>query len=475
MNRPEAAVPLIGRICRVRGSVIDVEFPEGRLPAILDALAVSRPDKSLLVLEVQQHLDQSSVRTVALAATDGAQRELEVRAFGSGGPLQVPVGENVLGRLVNVLGQPIDRLGALPADTPQLPIYRPAPALHTQGQDRQVMQTGIKLIDLLLPLVRGGKAGLLGGAGVGKTVLLMELIRATVQTYGGVAVFAGIGERTREGNELWLEMRESGVLQNTVLVFGQMDEPPGARWRVGMTALTHAEFFRDRRQRDVLLLCDNVFRFVQAGCEVSGLLGRLPSRVGYQPTLATEVAEFEERITSVAGTAVTSIQAVYVPADDMTDPAVAQIFSHLDASLVLSRRLASEGLYPAIDPLASTSSLMDPQALGEQHYRTATEVRRTLAQYRELQDIIAMLGLEELSQEDQRTVARARRLQRFLTQPFQVTEQFTGRGGRSVPIAETLRGCAAILGGDCDGWPESAFYMVGTLDEVQARRRSTTP
>ncbi|HNI61119.1 MAG TPA: F0F1 ATP synthase subunit beta, partial [Pseudomonadota bacterium] len=310
---------------------------------------------------------------------------------------------------------------------------------------------------------------LFGGAGVGKTVLLMELIRATVQTHGGVSVFAGIGERSREGNELWLDMQQSGVLKNTTLVFGQMNEPPGARWRVGLTALTVAEFFRDERKRDVLLLIDNVFRFIQAGGEVSGLLGRLPSRVGYQPTMATEVAEFEERITSVAGAAVTSIQAVYVPADDLTDPAVAQLFSHLDASLVLSRKLASEGIYPAVDPLASSSNLLDPRLVGVDHYRIAEAVRKTLAQYRELQDIIAMLGLEELSQEDRLTVARARRLQRFLTQPFLVTEAFTGRGGRTVPLAETLSGCKAILAGECDAWPESAFYMVGALDEAKNR------
>ena len=460
----------MGVVVRVQGSVVDVEFPEGLLPGANEALRIIMADGSLLVLEVQQHLDLRRVRAVALAFTEGLRRGMAVEATGTS--VTVPVGENVLGRLVGVLGRPLDRLPEFPPDTPTRAIHHAAPALSAQGHEREVFETGIKVIDLLMPLARGGKAGLLGGAGVGKTVLLMELIRATVQRHQGVSVFAGIGERSREGNELWLEMRSSGVLPKTVLVFGQMNEPPGARWRVGMTALAHAEFFRDERGQDVLLLVDNVFRFVQAGGEVSGLLGRLPSRVGYQPTLATEVAEFEERITSVAGAAVTSIQAVYVPADDLTDPAVAVVFAHLDAALVLSRKLASEGVYPAIDPLASSSSLMDPLIVGMDHYETAAHVRRTLAQYRELQDIIAMLGLEELSLEDRRTVARARRLQRYLTQPFFVTQHFTGREGRTVPVGETIRGCAAILAGDGDDWPEAAFYMVGTLDEVRARAKA---
>ena len=455
-----------GVIVRIRGSVVDVRFAESELPDIGEALFVEQAGRRL-VLEVQQHSDLGQVRCVALDYTEGLRRGQPVER--SGRCIHVPVGENMLGRLCNVLGEPIDNLPPPPPETPTRPIYRAAPPLSSQGQAPQVFFTGIKVIDLLLPLRRGGKAGLFGGAGVGKTVLLMELIRATVQTHGGVSVFAGIGERSREGNELWLDMQQSGVLKNTTLVFGQMNEPPGARWRVGLTALTVAEFFRDERKRDVLLLIDNVFRFIQAGGEVSGLLGRLPSRVGYQPTMATEVAEFEERITSVAGSAVTSIQAVYVPADDLTDPAVAQLFSHLDASLVLSRKLASEGIYPAIDPLASSSNLLDPRLVGESHYRTAEGVRKTLALYRELQDIIAMLGLEELSQDDRRTVARARRLQRFLTQPFLVTEAFTGRAGRTVKLADTLAGCAAILGGECDSWPESAFYMVGTLEEARKR------
>ncbi|MFO0619980.1 MAG: F0F1 ATP synthase subunit beta [Polyangia bacterium] len=455
-----------GSIVRVRGSVVDVHFSDGQLPAIGEALQAAHGSRRI-VLEVQQHVAPGLVRTVALDYTEGLRRGQVVDR--SGQCIHVPVGEQMLGRLCNVLGQPIDNLPPPPSDTPRRPIFRSAPPLATQGHAPEVFSTGIKVIDLLLPLPRGGKAGLFGGAGVGKTVLLMELIRATVQTHGGVSVFAGIGERSREGNELWLDMQQSGVLKNTTLVFGQMNEPPGARWRVGLTALTISEFFRDERKRDVLLLIDNVFRFIQAGGEVSGLLGRLPSRVGYQPTMATEVAEFEERITSVEGAAVTSIQAVYVPADDLTDPAVAQLFSHLDASLVLSRKLASEGIYPAVDPLASSSNLLDPRIVGAHHHSIAEQVRKTLAQYRELQDIIAMLGLEELSQDDRRTVARARRLQRFLTQPFLVTEAFTGRSGRTVKLADTLAGCAAILAGDCDAWPESAFYMVGTLDEARQR------
>jgi len=460
-----------GTVFRVRGSVVDVEFPAEALPATLEALWTRTADGRTIALEVQQHLDPRRVRAVALAFTEGLRRGAPVEATGA--PISVPVGERALGRLVDVLGEPIDRLPAFPADTPRRPIHRAAPPLHLQARGREVFQTGIKLIDLLTPLARGGKAGLFGGAGVGKTVLLTELIRATVQRHRGIAVFAGVGERSREGNELWLDMRSSGVLEKTALAFGQMNEPAGARWRVAMTALAHAEFFRDERHTDVLLLVDNVFRFVQAGGEVSGMLGRMPSRVGYQPTLASEIADFEERIASVAGAAVTSIQAVYVPSDDMTDPAVAQLFTHLDASVVLSRGLAAQGLYPAIDPLASASNLLDASVVGEGHLRTAEHVRGALAQYRELQDIIAMLGLEELSVEDRRTVARARRLQRFLTQPFLVTEAFTGRPGKSVPVADTIRGCDAILSGDCDDWPEAAFYMTGTIEDVAARKAAS--
>ncbi len=457
-----------GTVFRIRGSVVDVEFPEGTLPGLDEALRVDAGAGRVITLEVQQHLDPRRVRAVALAFTEGLRRGAAVEATGA--PITVPVGESALGRLVDVLGSPIDHLAPLPDDAPRRPIHRRAPALHEHTHTREVFQTGIKIVDLLTPLCRGGKAGLFGGAGVGKTVLLTELIRATVQRHRGIAVFAGVGERSREGNELWLEMRSSGVLEKTALVFGQMNEPPGARWRVAMTALAHAEFFRDERHTDVLLLVDNVFRFVQAGGEVSGMLGRMPSRVGYQPTLASEIADFEERIASVAGGAVTSIQAVYVPADDMTDPAVAQLFTHLDAALVLSRQLAAQGIYPAIDPLASTSNLLDPAVVGDAHVLTAERVRKTLAQYRELQDIIAMLGLEELSAIDRRTVARARRLQRFLTQPFLVTEAFTGTPGKSVAVSDTIRGCDAILSGECDGWPEAAFYMTGTIEDVRSRK-----
>lgn len=461
-----------GVILRVRGSVVDVEFDEGNLPPTNEALHVRVEDGRTVVLEVQQHLDPRHVRTVALSYTEGLRRGACVVA--SGAPITVPVGENVLGRLVDVLGEPIDRQPPFPEATPRRPIHRDAPPLHEQARGRHVFETGIKIVDLLTPLARGGKAGLFGGAGVGKTVLLTELIRATIRGHGGVAVFAGIGERSREGNELWLDMRTSGVLDRTALVFGQMNEPPGARWRVAMTALAHAEFFRDERHTDVLLLVDNVFRYVQAGGEVSGMLGRMPSRVGYQPTLTSEIAAFEERIASVASAAVTSIQAIYVPADDMTDPAVAQLFTHLDASVVLSRAVAAQGLYPAIDPLASSSNLLEASVVGAAHVATAERVRQTLAQYHELEDIIAMLGLEELSVEDRRTVARARRLQRFLTQPFMVTEAFTGRAGTTVSVSDTLRGCDAILSGACDDWPEAAFYMRGTLDEVAAARGAHT-
>lgn len=456
-----------GVVVRVRGSVVDVHFGEGPLPAILDAL-VAFLDERKLTMEVQQHVSVGVVRCVALEDSTGLCRGQAV--WQTGGCIHMPVGEHLLGRLCNVLGEPLDNLADLPADTPRRPIFRAAPPLQTESQKTAQFFSGIKVIDLLVPLRQGGKAGLFGGAGVGKTVLLMELIFATVQSLGGVSVFAGIGERSREGNDLWLDMQKSGVLKNTTLVFGQMNEPPGARWRVGLSALTIAEYFRDEQRRDVLLLIDNVFRFIQAGGEVSGLLGRLPSRVGYQPTMATEVAEFQERIASSEGASVTSIQAVYVPADDLTDPAVAQLFSHLDASLVLSRKIAQEGIYPAVDPLASSSNLLDPRLCGALHYETAEAVRKTLSQYRELQDIIAMLGLEELSQEDRLTVARARRLQRFLTQPFLVTEAFTGQKGRSVPLSETLAGCGAILGGECDDWPESAFFMVGNLDEARKKR-----
>jgi F-type H+/Na+-transporting ATPase subunit beta len=466
-NSKAAAKESRGAVTRIRGSVVDVEFPLERLPAINDALVIESDTEARLVIEVQEHLDPRTVRGVAMENTAGLRRGAVV--WQTGGPIQVPVGDKVLGRLINVIGSPIDHLGAFESDVKRWPIHRDSPSISRQDHKREVFRTGIKVADLLAPFARGGKAGMFGGAGVGKTVLIMELIRSTVEKYSGISVFAGIGERSREGHELLAELRESGVLSRTALIFGQMNEPPGARWRVGMTALTVAEYFRDVMHRDVLLLMDNVFRFVQAGSEVSGMLGRLPSRVGYQPTLATEVAELEERIASVAGASVTAIQAIYVPADDFTDPAVVETFRHLDSSVVLSRDMAAEGLYPAIDPLASTSVLLDPRVLGAEHYSVAEEVRRTIARYKELQEIISLLGVEELSAEDRRAVARARRLERFLTQPFLVTEQFTGIAGKSVAIEDTIKGCSAILSGEGDEWAESSFYMVGTFEDARQK------
>ncbi len=468
---PGPTEPQSPRVVAVSGSVIDIHFPTGRLPAIYDAVEILWEDDKPLVVEVQSHTDPHTARAVAMAPTAGLRRGTEARATGM--PLQTVVGEAVLGRMVNVLGHTIDRGASLDAETQRWPIHRPAPPLSRQSAKRESFETGIKVIDLLAPLCRGGKAGLFGGAGVGKTVLLMELIRTMVERYTGISVFAGIGERLREGYELLAEMRHSGVLPRTAMIFGQMNEPPGARWRAGLAAVTIAEYFRDEEKRNVLLLMDNVYRFVQAGAEVSGLLGRLPSRVGYQPTLATEVSELEGRLSSTEGPAITSIQAVYVPADDLTDPAVAEIFSHLDGNIVLSRALASEGLYPAIDPLNSTSALLDPAVVGDRHYRLAQDARAVIAHYRELQDIIALIGIEELSASERRIVNRARRLQRFLTQPFVVTELFTGISGRTVPLADTLAGCAAILDGTTDDWPESALYMIGTLDEARTRATAT--
>jgi len=454
-----------GIVTRVRGSVVDVEFARGPLPAINDAMVIELNGRASLVAEIQEHLNPQTVRAVAMENTSGLRRGAIARR---GGPICVPVGEKVLGRLINAIGEPIDRLGPIESET-RWPIHRNSPAINRQDHQREVFRTGIKVAVLLAPLARGGKAGMFGGAGVGKTVLIMELIRSTVEKYSGTCVFAGVGERSREGHELLVELRESSVLSRTALVFGQMNEPPGARWRVGMTALTVAEYFRDVMGHNVLLLMDNVFRFVQAGSEVSGMLGRLPSRVGYQPTLATEIAELEERIASVAGASVTAIQAVYVPADDFTDPAVVETFRHLDSSIVLSRDMAAEGLYPAIDPLASTSALLDPRVVGEEHYSVAEEVRRTIVRYKELQEIISLLGVEELSVEDRRTVARARRLERFLTQPFLVTTQFSGIAGKSVPIEQTIKGCRAIMAGEGDDWAESSFYMVGTFEDAREK------
>lgn len=455
-----------GYVVSVRGAVVDVCF-DTALPAINDALSVQWENYAPLILEVQSHLDPRTVRTVAFQSTAGLQRGVPVAA--TGGPVSVPVGPAILGRLLDVVGNLRDDGAALPDDTPRRSIHAAPPALRDQTPTTEVFETGIKIIDLLTPMAQGGKAAMFGGAGVGKTVLVMELIRAMVEGYDGISVFAGVGERSREGHELLTEMQDSGVLDRTVLVYGQMNEPPGARWRAPMTALTISEYFRDTRHQNVLLLMDNVFRFVQAGAEVSGLLGRLPSRVGYQPTLATEVAALQERIASVAGSSVTAIQAVYVPADDFTDPAVTTISSHMDCVIVLSRSQASEGFYPAIDPLASSSMLLDPLVVGVDHYETAEAVRQTLARFRELTDIISLLGVEELGQADRLIVKRARRLQRFLTQPFMVTEAFTGVPGARVTLADTLAGCRAILDGAADDWDESALYMVGTLADAEAK------
>ena len=459
--------PNWGAVVAVHGSVVDLAFANGQLPAINDAVQIEWDIGPPLLAEVQQHLGPRLVRAVALGDTAGLGRG--GRASALGGPVRAPVGEAVLGRLLNSVGEPVDRGDPFSADMERRPIHGRAPSLDRQTGTRQMFHTGIKVIDLLAPLVTGGKAAMFGGAGVGKTVLIMELIRTTVERHAGISVFAGIGERSREGHELYLELSQAGVLKRTALVFGQMNEPPGARWRTGLTALAIAEYFRDAAHENVLLLIDNVYRLVQAGAEVSGLLGRFPSRVGYQPTLGTEIAEFEERIASVAGAAITSIQAVYVPADDFTDPAVAEIFSHLDSSIVLSRTMASEGMYPAVDPLASTSTLLDPRAVGDAHYRIALDVRKTIAHYRELQEIIALLGIEELSAADRTAVRRARHLMRFLTQPFMVTVPFTGKPGRAVELGATLAGCRAILDGEADGWAEASLYMVGDFEDARAR------
>ena len=464
---PLESDPRSGRVAAVHGSVIDIAFDRGTLPAINEAVAIEWDVGPPLIAEVQQHLGPAMVRVVALGGTAGLRRGASAAALGE--LIRAPVGEPVLGRLLDAIGDPIDRGPPLPADIEYRPIHAPAPALNRQSGTREIFHTGIKVIDLLAPLIAGGKAAMFGGAGVGKTVLIMELIRTAVERHSGISVFAGIGERSREGHELLLELGQSGVLKRTALVFGQMNEPPGARWRAGLTALSIAEHFRDAAHENVLLLIDNVYRLVQAGGEVSGLLGHLPSRVGYQPTLASEIAEFEERIASVAGAAITSIQAVYVPADDFTDPAVAEIFSHLDSSIVLSRGMASEGMYPAVDPLASTSSLLDPRLIGEAHYRTAQDVRKAIAHYRELQEIIALLGIEELSAADRIAVKRARHLMRFLTQPFMVTVAFTGKTGRTVELEATLAGCRAILDGEADEWAEGSLYMVGDLEEARQK------
>ncbi len=452
-----------GIVKQVIGPVVDIQFEEDQLPEIYNAIKIEKQDGSTLVLEAQQHLGENIVRCVAMDSTDGLVRGME--AEDTGAPISVPVGPEVLGRLLNVLGDPIDEVGPINAKK-RYPIHRPAPPFEELSAETEILETGIKVIDLLEPYSKGGKTGLFGGAGVGKTVLIMELIHNIAKQHGGYSVFAGVGERTREGNDLWLEMKQSGVLDRTALVFGQMNEPPGARQRVGLTGLTVAEYFRDEEGRDVLLFIDNIFRFTQAGSEVSALLGRMPSAVGYQPTLATEMGALQERITSTTKGSITSVQAIYVPADDLTDPAPATTFSHLDATTVLSRQIAELGIYPAVDPLDSTSRILDPRIVGEEHYYVAKSVQEILQKYKDLQDIIAILGMDELSDEDKIIVQRARKIQRFLSQPFFVAEEFTGRPGKYVPLEETIRGFKGIVEGQYDDIPEQAFYMVGTIDEA---------
>ncbi len=455
-----------GIIRRVIGPVVDVQFPSGKLPDIYNAIEVNLEDKKI-VMEAVQHIGDNSVRCISLFSTDGLSRGCP--AVDTGAPIKMPVGEATLGRMFNVVGEPIDGKGPVNAEE-YMPIHRQAPAFTDIAPSTEILETGIKVVDLLAPYSKGGKIGLFGGAGVGKTVLIMELIRNVAYEHGGYSVFAGVGERSREGNDLWHEMTESGVINKTALVFGQMNEPPGARLRVPLSGLTIAENFRDESGQDVLLFIDNIFRFTQAGSEVSALLGRMPSAVGYQPTLATEMGSLQERITSTRNGSVTSVQAIYVPADDLTDPAPATAFAHLDATTVLSRSISELGIYPAVDPLESTSRILDPNILGKEHYETARAVQAVLQKYKELQDIIAVLGMDELSVEDKATVSRARRIQRFLSQPFHVAENFTGVKGAYVKMEDTIRGFQAILGGECDDLPEQAFLMCGTIDEVLAKR-----
>lgn len=461
-----------GQIIQVTGPVVDVEFREGNLPEIYTALRVTNPSVSdeewNLVLEVAQQLGGNRVRCIAMDSTEGLKRGQEALNTGEG--ITIPVGRKALGRIFNVIGDPIDEAGPVETDE-RWPIHRPAPDFVDQDTSLELFETGIKVIDLLAPFLKGGKIGLFGGAGVGKTVLLMELIHNVAKEYGGVSVFGGVGERTREGNDLWMEMKESGVLENTGLVFGQMNEPPGARARVALTALTLAEYFRDAENQNVLLFIDNIFRFTQAGSEVSALLGRTPSAVGYQPTLATDLGDLQERITSTVNGSITSVQAIYVPADDLTDPAPATTFAHLDGTIVLSRQLTELGIYPAVDPLDSTSRILEPRIVGEDHYRVARQVQEVLQRYKQLQEIIAILGMDELSEEDKITVARARKVQRFLSQPFFVAEQFTGAPGKYVPIKETIEAFSEVIAGNMDHIPEQAFYMVGNLDEVQEKAK----
>ena len=462
-----------GKIVQVIGPVVDVEFEPGKLPPIYGALEVPGAGSTdvfaysaKLVLEVAQHLGESQVRTVAMAATDGLTRGMPVNDTGQ--PISIPVGKETLGRIINITGEPVDKMGPIKS-TKTYPIHRPAPAFDQQSTKVEMFETGIKVVDLLEPYTRGGKTGLFGGAGVGKTVLIQELINNIAKQHGGISVFAGVGERTREGNDLYHEMKESGVIEKTALIFGQMTEPPGSRLRVALTGVTAAEYFRDEEGQDVLLFIDNIFRFTQAGSEVSALLGRIPSAVGYQPTLGTEMGQLQERITSTKKGSITSVQAIYVPADDITDPAPATAFAHLDATTVLSRQLTELGIYPAVDPLSSTSRILDPIILGQEHYGTARAVQSILQRYKDLQDIIAILGMEELSDEDKLIVARARKLQRFLSQPFFVAEVFTGQPGRYVKLADTIKGFKEIVDGKHDELPEQAFYMVGGIEEVQEK------
>jgi F-type H+-transporting ATPase subunit beta len=466
----DASSAALGKITQVLGAVCDIEFPEGKLPAILNALVCTNPSISdqpdNLTFEVAQHLGGNVLRAIAMDTTDGLVRGTEVRDLG--GPIMMPVGEGTLGRVMNLLGEPIDNLGPV-KETKRLPIHRSAPAFDQQDTSASQLVTGIKVIDLLAPYRKGGKIGLFGGAGVGKTVLIQELIHNIAKEHGGYSVFAGVGERTREGTALFREMRESGVIDKTSMIYGQMNEPPGARARVALSALTVAEYFRDEMNQDVLLFVDNIFRFTQAGAEVSALLGRIPSAVGYQPTLGTDMGALQERITSTKSGSITSIQAVYVPADDYTDPAPATTFAHLDATTELSRSIAELGIYPAVDPLSSSSTILAPEIVGEEHYKVARGVQEILQRYKELQDIIAILGLEELSEEDRLTVYRARKIQRFLSQPFHVAEQFTGLSGRYVELADTIRSFKEVLDGKHDSVPEQAFYLVGNIEDVLAK------
>ena len=452
----------IGTVIQVIGPVLDIRFADGELPQLLNAVTVQNGDRTI-TLEVAQHIGDNVARCIAMSSTDGLVRG--AKAVDTGGPITVPVGDATLGRIFNLLGEPVDNMPA-PEAQERWPIHRPAPAYDEQESTTEILETGIKVVDLIAPYAKGGKIGLFGGAGVGKTVLIMELINNIAKQHGGLSVFTGVGERTREGNDLYNEMQESGVINKTALVYGQMNEPPGARMRVALSGLTMAEYFRDRENQDVLLFIDNIFRFTQAGSEVSALLGRMPSAVGYQPTLATEMGALQERITSTKKGSITSVQAVYVPADDLTDPAPATTFAHLDATTVLSRAISSLGIYPAVDPLDSTSRILTPDVVGREHYEVAREVQRILQRYKELQDIIAIMGMDELSEEDKTTVARARRIQYFLSQPFSVAEQFTGMEGKYVPLKETIRGFREIIEGRHDDLPESAFLFAGTIDEV---------